>query len=191
MIKITYSLANDFNSIAPYTPVLKATVLANQNITTDFYGITTAGDDIDFLFAQNITGPEQIELDSIVSNYVYVPPTPQTNKLLSIQLKTTAIKKSSYTLISRQTYFPGSIYASATINSYMEGSGSYDVRIVDKNNKNVLLTYNLTNTIQQITDLGQLVGLSENETMLEAWIQTNGSSKAYIDDIVIKYVGDK
>ncbi len=75
--------------------------------------------------------------------------------------------------------------------SYMDSDvTSYDIQIFDKDNKQVLLTKNLTNTNESIQDLGVLTNLPTLPTQIEISIKKNGgnkSSKIYIENVTICY----
>ena len=67
-------------------------------------------------------------------------------------------------------------------------SGSYDVQIFDKTNKQVLLTKNLTNNTEDIMDLGVLSNLSTSPIQLEISVKRNGSNATvYIESVTIVY----
>ena len=183
----TYSLGSDFGGVSPNIEQLVSEIQENVNITTTLNSLYQYSDDVNIVFASSISGPEKTELDSIVANHVpvYIP---STDKKLNIRCNNDS-KKSSYTRVGI-SIFLGSTYATAKCISYMDsGATSYDIQIYDKDNHQVLLTKNLTNTEESVQDLGVLTNLSTSPSQIEVLVKRNGSgsNKVYIETLTICY----
>jgi hypothetical protein len=74
------------------------------------------------------------------------------------------------------------------------GIDSYDVRIIDSENGQVLLTSNLTNTTESRQELGVLSNVPQDSSTFQVLIKRNGGSgnkKVYIENINIEYVSTR
>ena len=185
----TYSIAADFGGVTPNIGQLHNEIIANVNIIKTLYGVSQYYDVVDIQFDLTLSAPEKTELDSIVSSHVpvYIPSTP--NKL-NIITRNNPIKNSSYIRVATEVFL-GSTYATAKSISYMDsGSTSYDIQIYDKNNQQILLETNLTNTTESIQDLGVLSNLPTSPTQIEISVRRNGgtgNNKVYVESVIICY----
>jgi len=76
--------------------------------------------------------------------------------------------------------------------SYMDNKAdSYDVRVYDITNDNIIAEKNFTNTSMEINDLGTLSNLPTNDAIFEVQVKINASklswSKAYIKEVNVFY----
>lgn len=121
---------------------------------------------------------------------ITVTETRNPEKKISFTPKNSNIKNSTYKRIGTEIFL-GSSYATAKAISYMDSSvTSYDIEIFDKDNKQVLLTKNLTNTEESIQDLGVLSNLPLTPTHVEISVKKNGgngNSNIYIENVIICY----
>ena len=185
----TYSIVTDFGGVTPNIGQLHNEIIANVNIIKTLYGVSQYNDVVDIQFDLTLSGPEKTELDSIVSSHVpvYIPATP--NKL-NIVTRTNPVKNSSYTRVGTEIFL-GSTYATAKAISWMEsGITSYDIEIFDKDNHQILLTANLTNTEESVQDLGTLSNLPTSPIQIEISVRKNGGSnkdKVYVESVIICY----
>lgn len=69
---ITKSLATDFGGNLN-SDVLEIDIANDPAITTTLLGITTAGDVVDIIFATALSASELTALDTLISNYVFIP----------------------------------------------------------------------------------------------------------------------
>ena len=182
----TYSIINNFGGIEPNIAQLDTEIKANVSITTTLNGISKYADIVEIVFISTLSGPEKTVLDGIVAAHVpvYIP---STDKKLNISCKTNS-NKASFTRVATEMFL-GSTYATAKCISYMSSnSGSYDVQIFDKTNKQVLLAKNLTNNTEDIMDLGVLSNLSISPIQVEISIKRNGANATvYIESVTIVY----
>ena len=182
----TYSITTDFGGVEPNVGQLHLEIEANVNITKTLYGVTPYGDTVNIEFDLTLSGAEKTELDNIVANHVPFSVT-YTDKSHIITPNISETNKSSYRRVAT-TIFPGATYAKAESISYMESNGtSYDIQIFDKTHKQILLNANLTNTEEDIQDLGELSNLSSNPCQIEVSIKKNGGTKVYIESLTINY----
>tara|TARA_R110001599_G_scaffold287650_2_gene490240 strand:+ start:827 stop:1417 length:591 start_codon:yes stop_codon:yes gene_type:complete len=186
----TYTIPIHFSGIAPNIAQLGDEIEASVDITTSFLGITTEYDDVNILFSLEISPTENTALDNLVGAHVPIF-IPNTNSILPIMPRTTNIRKTTYQRVATFR-FPGSTFARANSISHMDiGATSYDIRITDKDNGQVLLTRNLTNTEESRQDLGVLSNLSTTETILQVYVKRNGGSNNHrvcIENVNIEYV---
>ena len=179
----TYSISIDFGGTVPNIGQLHNEIV-DSSIAKNLYGVTSYEDVVDISFDATLSGPEKTTLDGLVAAHVpvYIPSTPNS---LNIIPKTGSVKSSSYTRIAANL-FPGTTYATAKSVSYSTAT-SYDIQIYDKNNQQILLTANLTNSEESIQDLGVLSNLSVDQTQIEISVKKTGGGKAYIESIIICY----
>lgn len=87
--------------------------------------------------------------------------------------------------------FPGTTYAKSKIISKMDSDiTSYDITLFDKDNKQTLLTANLTNSGESVQDLGELTNLSGSPFQMEVFVKKNGGgkkSKVTLQNLIISY----
>ena len=189
MSEVHYEIVNDFSSVKPNADQLLNEIKANGvDITTEVLGVRNDDIDVYINFASSILQSEKDALDIIVSNHV---PVIETNRILSIIPRVSDIKNNTYRRIATFN-FPGSTYATANSVSYMaSGITSYDIRIIDQKNGEVLLTKTLNNEYESRQELGVLSNVSENEAVLLVFAKKNdggGNKKIYIENINIEYV---
>ena len=187
-----YSISVDFDGIFPNTNQLSAEIENSINIITDHIGIETQYDNIVIKFNSNLLEEEKEELDIIVTNHI-PNNDPITNNVLTIIPRVSTVKRNQYQRIAT-FMFPGSTFAKAFSISHMDSEiNSYDIRIVDRKNGEVMLTKNLNNTVESIQELGVLNNISSDKTTLEVNVKRNGDSskKVYIQNINIEYVSNR
>ena len=181
-----YFVTTHFGGVNPNTTQLHTEIESNINITKVLQGINHTENNVDIVFDISLSAPEKTELDGVVSSHVPVFEIALENEII-INIEKHS-KKSSFRKIA--TYiFPGATYAKAKSVSYMNSDAtSYDILIFDKDNKQILLQSNLTNTTESIQELGELSNLSSEMIRVEISIRRNGgnsSTKVYIESIII------
>jgi hypothetical protein len=191
----TYSVSVDFSGVAPNPSQLEDEIINNQDLINagvipNFQGIRTHLDEVYIDFSVALNASEKTVLNGIVSSHVPVN-TPSLKYKITLFPDRIIFKNSVYTLASASE-FDGGSYAIARSISYMKsGVTSYDIQIIDKNNKTVLLTKNLTNTDQSLQDLGVLTNLPSDRTQIEISVRKNGGSKhnkVFLYSVTIEYV---
>lgn len=186
-----YEIVNDFNSNIPNADQLLNEINNNIVITTEARGIRHDDNDVYIIFVSIISQSEIDELDIIISNHI---PSVETNETLPITPRVSNVKTDTYRRVS--TFgFPGSTFAKANSISYMAtGITSYDIRIIDKKNGEVLLTTNLNNTNESRQELGILSNLSKDPAVFQVFVKKNGGNsnkRVYIENINIEYVSTR
>lgn len=186
-----YTISVSFGGVFPNTQQLSSEIIADSiNITTGLIGIGTEDDVVTIIFASQISPGEKLALDTIVANHV-PNNDPIPNDILPIIPRISTITEDKYRRIVTFR-FPGSTFARVNTISCMEpGVDSYDIRIVDRDNGALMLTTNLTNTIESTQQLGTLSNLSIDETTLQVYVKRNGGlshNKIHIENINIEYV---
>jgi len=182
----TYSIINDFSNISPNISQLQEEIINNINITTNVEYINLTGDVMDIFFATNISAPEKIILDLLVASHVPIF-TPSTRNSLNIVPRKNNFNKTNFKRLATNVFL-GTSYASAKCVSYMNNiSTSYSIRILDKNNHEVLGEATFTNTTESIQDIGVLTNLPSDTTQLEISGKVTGGGKAYLESVIICY----
>ena len=117
------------------------------------------------------------------------------NKIINVTQisESKSVKSSSWAVATKFIYLGteqiGEINKSF-VRAYMNRNQThYDIRLVNSENSDVICEkYNLTNTREEIIDLGEISNLPENSTIIE--IQLRGdkyNKKVYFKGITIKY----
>lgn len=182
----SYSIINDFGNVSPNISQLQEEIANNVNITTNIEYINLTGDEVDIFFTSNISVPEKTELDSLVAAHVPIF-TPSTRNSLNVVPRRNNFNKSNFRRLATNV-FPGTTYASAKCVSYMSNSlTDYTIRILDKNNHQVLGEATFTNTSESIQDIGVLTNLPSDTTQIEISGKVTGSGKAYLESVIICY----
>ena len=180
----TYSISVDFGNVRPYASQLHNEIILETGIVKNLIGITIYQDTVDIEFDFSLSGGEKTLLDAIVSSHIplYNADTPNS---LNIVPKKNTVNSNSYTRIAANI-FNKTKYAIAKSVSYCTGT-SYDIQIYDKENKQILLSKNLTNNEESIQDLGILTNLPSSSTQIKISIKTNGEGTVYMENIIICY----
>jgi hypothetical protein len=184
----TYSIINDFNNISPNITQLHQEIV-DSSITETLIGVSSYEDVVNIQFASALSVPEKNILNGLVSSHVpvYTPLLPNTISLIPRQNEITS---SSYKRILTTT-LPATTYATAKAICRMDDTlTSYDIRIVDHDNKTVLLTKNLTNVNESTQELGVFSNLSSASTQVDISVKKNGgnaNSKIYIESFDINF----
>lgn len=186
-MSVNYKVVDDFNNVNPNPDQLFLEIEADANITTTVSGVRSDSTDVEIIFETSISQSEKDALDIIIANHV---PTIETNKTLSIIPRVSSVKNTDYRRIATFA-FPGSTYATAnSISRMSSGITSYNIRIIDRKNGQVLLTTNLNNTSETRQELGVLSNLPEEESVFQVLVKRNGGSnkQVYVENINIEYV---
>ena len=178
----TKSIASDFGG--SFSPRQFHDEIENDvTITTNLIGINTTGDAVDIIFSSALSGAEETQLNSLISSYSYQQMF-ETKNIVTVNPKVESVNTDSYRRIMVYIY-PGNVYN--TINnikvvSYMDsGITSYDIQIRNATNGTTIVTKNLTNTTEQINDLGTLSNIPNSEARLEISVKkTGGNSSKYV-----------
>src|SRR3989304_9325209 len=173
----TKSIASDFGG--SFSPRQFHDEIENDvTITTNLIGINTTGDAVDIIFSSALSGAEETQLNSLISSYSYQQMF-ETKNIVTVNPKVESVNTDSYRRIMVYIY-PGNVYN--TINnikvvSYMDsGITSYDIQIRNATNGTTIVTKNLTNTAEQINDLGTLSNIPNSEARLEISVKKTGGN---------------
>jgi hypothetical protein len=192
MTSYTYSLSSDFGgNLKPRQ--LHNNILASA-ITETLQGIVGTGDVVNIIFDTALSSGDQTILDGLVSSYVMLPDYDVYNHLPVVP-NGVAFNQPAYRLFARCIY-PGSVIANTIlfikIDSYMDvGITSYDIRVRDATNNNVMATANFTNTVFTINDLGTISNVPTGEIAIEMDVRRNGGNNTlnvYINNAIL-YLG--
>jgi hypothetical protein len=191
MSVINYSLSGDFSGNIREDQ-FHTEVLSNSEITASFDGIVKNGDLISVKFFGNITTQEGNVLHNIVASHV---PDFTPIRRINIILPTTTnyITSNNWTRIGVGKYPGTNITGNITyidVYSYMgNGLVSYDVKVIDRANVDVLCSGNFNNTSLNYNSLGTINYQPQEQTTLECLAKVNGTNgeKLNIQNIDIWY----
>jgi hypothetical protein len=191
----TYSLADDTAS---------GSVILNKlqnEIDLQISGVThinLSGDNIDIHSSSDLSAGDQTTLTTIVSNHngVELNLEKAPKMIQQIDVNKSSKTQNNYVTMSKIIYYGAeSIGEIQTIEviAYMESNAtSFDIKIVDKKNSSNVIAEKtgLTNTIDEIIDMGTISNLPSKKSRLEIQIRKNGSNKSakvYLDTVLVKY----
>jgi len=180
-----YSVINDFGGIVPNVGQLDIEI-NSSNITKNLYGVTTYDDVVEIVFDTTLSGSEKTTLDTLVAAHVpiYIPETPYS---LDIIPRKNNFNNSNFKRLATNI-FPGTTYATAKCVSYMSSSlTNYTIRILDKNNQQILAEATFANTTENVQDIGVLTNLPSDTTQIEISAKVTGGGKAYLESLIICY----
>jgi hypothetical protein len=165
--------------------------ILDSSISSSLVGVHTRDDEIQIEFSSELTSGEQTTLDNLISSHVPNITVLKSN-FFTITPKTNT-KSSSYSVISTFIY-PGSKYVGPIdyieVIAKIESKGlSYDVRIVNQETGIVLAEKtDIGNEEFGSTDMGTILNIPEEESILELQIKRKGSNKKiFIDTVIIYY----
>jgi len=195
MASYTYSKANDTASGNVEINVLQEEVYSSL---PDIAHINLSGDDLEIHFSTSLSTGDESTLTTIVSNHQGVILNSQKipKMIQQVDINKTLKNKNTYRSMSKIIYYGSNSIGEITtieVVAYMQsGVDSFDIRVVDrKNGSNVIAEKTgLTNTDDEIIDLGTISNLPTDKTRLEVQIRKNDSSSStnvYLDTILIKY----
>lgn len=176
------------------------------NITSGFNGITMYTNETDISmfpfiapgktiilleFNSTLSTTEKTFLDAIVVSHISDFTPTEFSYQKEVIFKRDKIRNTTYISVIKSFVFPGTTCANASYIGYMDKDiTSYDIKIIDISNQQILCETNLSNTVNKINILGNLVNLSPNPWLIEVFIKKNGgshNSNIYMDSININY----
>lgn len=164
-------------------------IITNSNITTKLVGIRVHTGNVDIVFQLSISTEEKTELDSIVSAH-----NPDTNNANANNVNTDYVSNlavnwssniGSYARIAT-FIFRGDIF---TINNvkfvgYMDSNvSSYDVRIINSSNTDILAEQTFSNTAEQVNTIATISNIPISETVLEIHAKKNSGRQIFINNV--------
>lgn len=180
-----YSFITDFSSNFNHTQFHNE--VANGGLGPTLLRVDRNGDTITVVFDASLNTGEETTLDGLVSAH-----TPQQTQGIHIQniiVPDSIITNTTY--INICTFIvDGTIWDITNICaiSFMEEEGtSYDIKLFDTTNNNIIVTKTLTNITEENNDLGTLSNLPTNIAIIEAQVKVTGATNAHIKNINIMY----
>lgn len=182
------SLSSDFGGdLKPEQ--LKEEIEAEPGIAPTCIVVFNVGDDVDITFDSALSGAEQTTLDGLVSSHSSAVTVGTIVENISVP--DNIVDSTSYMTVASLD-FPGTAVWNTVTNikviSMMESDGTnYDIKIM---NTSVMppvqiCTKNLTNTDEEISDLGTLSNLPVGESIFEVQARVDGTTIAHIKNINI------
>lgn len=187
----TKSLSTDFGGSIKLKQFHEE-VVADGGIAPNLTGVTMTADVVDIAFDAALSAGEQTTLDGLISSHTPDVSKPKVQFYTETAQKQT-IKTTSYSRSIRFTY-PGSdriglIDYVSVLTSKDSNMTSYDIRLYDKTNNNVMAEVTgLTNTSDDANDLGTISNIPAGKAILEIHAKRVGgksNSKIYIDNAII------
>ncbi len=183
----TKSLASDFGGNINLA-TLHTEIVNDGGIVPNLNGINMTDDVIDIIFDSSLSAGEQTTLDNIISSHDSSA-TYSTIQVVDINPRNGFYSTSDYIRVASLVY-QGDIYNNINkifVASYMDPAiTSYDIKVEDITNNNVIVIKNLTNTAEVINNLGTLSNIPTNQAKLEVQIKKTGGpagKKVYVDTI--------
>lgn len=195
MASIYKSMDDDFSGnfkVSQFHDELSANVVTSNISGANFQYIATNANDIEIVFGNSLTVTETTALNGLVSSHIpdnskpkknFFPVAPtRTNINSTSYQKCVAFKYAGSENIGTLDYVEIIAYKDSSITSY-------DVRIYDKSNGNIIAekTGN-TNDVSEIIDLGTISNVPTGASVFECQVRkTGGNNKKYvvIDEIMI------
>jgi hypothetical protein len=165
--------------------------IENSSLTT-LFNIKTVGENVKIVFDSPLSTVDKMTLDSIISSHV-----PNSSKIKGephiFYPKNNKVKTAFYAKVGILIY--GGSNSIGTINfietvSWMDPSiDSYNIRIIDKTNgKIVVETEEISNTVEQIVDLGTVSNIPKTDTIFEIQAKRNGgTNESYVHIDIINF----
>jgi len=175
-----YNLITDFGSNVKIGQLLNE-IQDAQNIAKDAIGIKLYNNTVECVFSEELDQGESDALDVVVANHTPATENPIIIKN-NIELTSNKYTTSSYSRISTFV-IKGDQYNIESIKFVGEKNSnvtSYDVRIIDIENNNIIASGNYTNDNIEINDMGTISNSPTTEKILEAHVKKNGGSRVYI-----------
>lgn len=206
----TFTISEDFPNGIVNRNKFEQEIIANINIPEELshvdYHPHKNLDRIDVVFEEELSSGSKTALDGDTSNpcggaiVAHDPVVTNIDKaptmIQQIDINKDSKTKNSYKSLTRIIYYgSGSIgdIISIEVVAYMADKvDSYDIKIVDKKNGSAVIAEKtgLTNTTDEIIDMGTISNLPTGKSRFEVQIKKNGndkSAKVYLDTILIKY----
>jgi hypothetical protein len=163
--------------------VQKGTIIVNDG-AGKIVGISPGNDDEMLVF--DSTQPFGLK---------YVTNPGQQKKIFKLnQAKNTSTKNATYTTMYSFSY-PGSDITTldkvSCMSSMDVGVTSYDVRLFDITNSQVIFSINLNHTVQVVSSISTFNNLPSTDAVFEVQARKNGGSgnqNIYVDDITVIYI---
>jgi hypothetical protein len=179
------SLSTDFNGNLNISQLLNE--INESSISPTCLTVFNLNNIVAIKFNSSLSSEEQSTLNSIISSHS--PNAHIGNTITNIGMSNTRIDSTTYTTLTSFD-FPGlniwSDVSNIKIISLMEAGGdSYDVRIYDVTNNNLICSKTLNNEYECISDLGSLSNLPSDESIFEIQAKINNNTIAHIKNISI------
>ncbi len=151
-------------------------------------GITTYADNVEILFTNAIDSTQKTLLDSIVAAHL-PDQTPPNNSLNIMIMRSTKLNEyeliCSFILNEKVNFNINSI----SFTSRLSGSiMSYDIRLYDSTNNNILASGNYTNSDLQLNSINSLSNVPTSQAVLEIHAKKNGGEsddKVFINELTL------
>lgn len=188
MTTYTRSRSSDFGGLLDIAQ-FDDEIRDSGDITKNLLGINVTGDVIEIVFDGELSIPEEMDLNTLITNHV--PEEYTGYNVMNISVPKNFITLSDYTTLTVFN-FPGtnklSIVTHIKIISEMEDEGiSYEIRLCDITNNTKICSKILNNVEEYITDLGTINNLPKKESIFELQARVVGETVAHINNINIYY----
>lgn len=188
----TKSLPSDFSGNLHGEQLKKE--INSTIITPNCIVVKNTGDDVDIIFESALSAGQQTTLDNLISNHSPNNNTPK-NNLFTYTPRTTYSSSLVYQRVGGPFKYQGSDNVGnidyIEVVAYKDAlPTSYDVRIYDSTNGTVLAeSTGLTNTDEQIIDLGTISNIPSGPSLLEVQVkQSGGTTKnVYLEQVLIYF----
>lgn len=161
-------------------------IIDNSNIITVLTGIRIHTLEVEIVFQSVISSEERTELDGIVSSHVPDNSiTTTSTKFINNLVTNWKGKSGTYTRVAA-FIFKGDILTIDTIKfvGYKHSNvSSYDVRVINTNNTNILTEQTFSNSSEQLNDMIPISNIPTEEVLLEVHAKKNSGKEIYIDNI--------
>ena len=187
---ITKSLATDFGGNFAFDAI---TASIKNSIATQFYGIQTCRDIVDFYFSNDLSAPELSTFNNIITNYIYTPDAKPKNSFNSFTPKIVSTSNTSYTSLLTFKYLGsnnvGPINYIEVISYRDPAITNYDVRVINHDTGAIIASRTgLTNTDYVSNDLGAITNVPITEAVFDLQVRKTGgptNKYVYIDSVII------
>jgi len=189
---VTKSLSSDFSGNLKSEQFHQE--ILDSSITTSLNGINVTGNVVEIEFDGTLDAGETTTLNTLISNHV-PDNSPSKKNFFTFDPRTSDTTATSYKTIRSSFKYAGSdeigVINYIEIIGYKDSSPtSYAVRVYDVTNNNILAEKTgLTNTEEEIIDLGSISNIPTQSAILEIQAKRvggNGNNKrVYIEHVVI------
>lgn len=187
MASYIYSITTDFpNGIR--TDQLQSEINAS-GISQSSSRIDTDGDVVTIYFPSSLSGGDVTILNATIAAHIPAYPA-DTHQMLGTFTQT--VTDTTYTTV-RSFYFPGSqliTLLNIYIISYMDSGTSYQVRLYDVTNSNVIASGSFTNTVTATNALTGITNIPSGGAMFDVQCAVTGATTAHVSAISLYFNED-
>ena len=186
-----YTLSTDFSNGVNSAKLYEEIIAVITSPVLEYINVNTSGDLVEIVFAASLSGPQEITLDGLVAAHDGSPTIVLKSRTIAINTET----KLEYYHKINTFFFSGSlkedIRSISVIANIKNDTNSYDVRIYDKTNKQVIASANFTNVESELNDLGTLSNIPTGESIFELQVKSNKKNQIIVvSELVIYYKAD-